>query len=117
MHPVQFLDVGLTTRCWKGAMNLPLFNPDDLPEPPSPAQAAQSMGAGKPRLRVPIRDQIEIHWESLDDLLEADHPARIVWAAVCALDLKSWLGEIKAIEEHVGRDATDPRLMVALWGE
>src|SRR5271156_4591374 len=53
--------------------------------------------------------------ESLDDLLEADHPARIVWAAVCTLDLKSWLSEIKAIERHVGRDATDPRLLVALW--
>ena len=96
-------------------MTLPLFSPDDLPEPPSPAQVAQSMGAGKPRLRVPIRDQIEMRWESLEDLLEADHPARIVWAAVCALDLKSWLNEIKAIEGHVGRDATDPRLLVALW--
>ena len=48
-------------------------------------------------------------------MLEADHPARIVWAAVCTLDLKSWLSEIKAIERHVGRDATDPRLLVALW--
>ena len=96
-------------------MSLPLFSPDDLPEPPSPAQAAQSMAAGKPRLRVPVRDQIEMRWESLDDLLEADHPARIVWAAVCTLDLKSWLSEIKAIERHVGRDATDPRLLVALW--
>ena len=96
-------------------MTLPLFSPDDLPEPPSPAQAAQSMPAGKPRLRVPIRDQIEMRWASLDDLLEADHPVRIVWAAVCTLDLKSWLGEIKAVEGHVGRDATDPRLLVALW--
>ena len=96
-------------------MTLPLFNPDDLPEPLSPAQVAQSMPAGKPRLRVPIRDQIEMRWESLEDLLEADHPARIVWAAVCTLDLKSWLSEIKAIERHVGRDATDPRLLVALW--
>jgi transposase len=96
-------------------MTLPLFNADDLPEPPSPAQAAQSMAAGKPRLRVPIRDQIEMRWQSLDDLLEADHPARIIWAAVCTLDLKSWLGEIKAVEGHVGRDATDPRLLVALW--
>ena len=96
-------------------MTLPLFSPDDLPEPPSPAQAAQSMPAGKPRLRVPIRDQIEMHWASLDDLLEADHPVRVVWAAVCALDLKSWLSEIKAVEGHVGRDATDPRLLVALW--
>ena len=96
-------------------MTLPLFSPDDLPDPPSPAQAAQSIGAGKPRLRVPIRDQIVVRWESLDDLLEADHPARIVWAAVCTLDLKSWLNEIKAIERHVGRDATDPRLLVAVW--
>ncbi len=96
-------------------MTLPLFNAADLPEPPSPAQAAQSMPAGKPRLRVPIRDQIEMRWESLNDLLEADHPARIIWAAVCTLDLKSWLGEIKAVEGHVGRDATDPRLLVALW--
>jgi transposase len=40
---------------------------------------------------------------------------RIVWAAVCALDLSSWLSEIKAVERHVGRDATDPRLLVALW--
>jgi transposase len=96
-------------------MTLPLFSPEDLPEPLSPAQAAQSMAAGKPRLRVPVRDQIEMRWESLDDLLEADHPARIIWAAVCTLDLKSWLNEIKAIERHVGRDATDPRLLVALW--
>jgi transposase len=96
-------------------MTLPLFNPDDLPEPPSPAQVAQSTAEGKPRLRVPIRDQIEMRWASLDDLLEADHPVRIVWAAVCALDLSSWLSEIKAVERHVGRDATDPRLLVALW--
>jgi transposase len=96
-------------------MTLPLFSPDDLPDPPSPVQAAQSMGAGKPRLRVPIRDQIVVRWESLDDLLEADHPARVVWAAVCTLDLKSWLNEIKAIERHVGRDATVPRLLVVVW--
>jgi transposase len=93
----------------------PLFDPDDLPEPPSPAQAAQSTTAGKPRLRIPIRDQIEMRWASLDELLEADHPVRIVWAAVCKLDLKSWLSEIKAVKRHVGRDATDPRLLLSLW--
>jgi transposase len=96
-------------------MTLPLFDPDDLPEPPSPAQVAQSMTAGKPRLRIPIRNQMEMRWASLDELLEPDHPVRIVWAAVCSLDLNSWLGEIKAVERHVGRDATDPRLLFALW--
>ena len=96
-------------------MTLPLFNTDDLPDPISPAQAAQSAAAGKPRLRVPIRDQIEMQWASLDQLLEPDHPARIVWSAVCKLDLSSWLNEIRAIERHVGRDATDPRLLLSLW--
>jgi len=96
-------------------MTSPLFDPHDLPEPPTPAQAAQSMPPGQPRLRVPQRDQVEFRWASLDQLLDPDHPVRTVWAAVCALDLSAWLREIKAVEGHVGRDATDPRLLVALW--
>jgi transposase len=96
-------------------MTLPLFNADDLPEPPSRAQAAQSKTYGKPRLRVPIRDQSEMQWASLDQLIEPDHQVRIVWAAVCKLDLSSWLHDIKAVERHVGRDATDPRLLLSLW--
>ena len=96
-------------------MTLPLFDPDDLPEPPSLAQAAQSANAGKPRLRVPIRDQMEMQWASLDQMLEPDHTVRMVWAAVCKLDLSSWLHDIKAVERHVGRDATDPRLLLSLW--
>lgn len=93
----------------------PLLNLDHLPEPPPPAQSAQPLSPGKPRLRVPHRDQPEFCWKSLDDLLEADHPVRIVWAGVCSLDLTSWLSEIKAVFGHVGRDATDPRLLLALW--
>jgi transposase len=96
-------------------MTLPLFNLDDLPEPPTPAQAAQSGTYGKPRLRVPIRDQIEMQWASLDQLIEPDHQVRIVWAAVCQLDLSPRLHDIKAVERHVGRDATDPRLLLSLW--
>jgi transposase len=94
---------------------MPLFDPDDLPEPPSPAQAAQSLPAGKPRLRVPHRDQMEMRWASLDEMLDGDHPVRTIWAAVCKRDLSAWLSDVKAVEGHVGRDATDPRLLVALW--
>jgi transposase len=96
-------------------MTLPLFNADDLPEPPSSAQAAQSKTYGKPRLRVPIRDQREMQSASLDQLIDPDHQVRIVWAAVCKLDLSSWLHDIKAVARHVGRDATDPRLLLSLW--
>jgi transposase len=100
-----------------GTMNQQLL-PDWNEEPPSPAdvsRAEKKTDGGSPRLRVPQRDQIEMHWASLDELLEPDHQARIVWAAVCGLDLSRWLNEIKAVEGHVGRDATDPRLLVALW--
>ena len=90
------------------------FLPDDLPEP-TPEQAANTPGRGKPRLRVPHRDQVEFSWSSLDDRLDPDSQARVVWTLVCRLDLDAWLADIKAVEGHVGRDATDPRLLVALW--
>ncbi len=83
---------------------------------PSPGEVAGAQAAGgNPRLRVPHRNQVEIHWASLDELLEPDHPARLIWAAVCELDFSRWLGTIKAVEGTVGRDATDPRLLAALW--
>jgi transposase len=90
------------------------FHSDDLPEP-DPVQAAREPGRGTPRLRIPIRDQVEMCWESLDQRLDPDSQARVVWGLVCQLDLNAWLHEIKAVERHVGRDATDPRLLVALW--
>jgi transposase len=90
------------------------FQSDDLPEP-TPARAAQKPGRGTPRLRVPHRDQVEMSWSSLDERLDPDSQARIVWSLVCQLDLDAWLVDIKAIEHHVGRNATDPRLLVALW--
>lgn len=96
-------------------MATPLFDPRDLPEPPTPAEVARTRPPGIPRLRVPVRDQIEFRWASLDDLLDDQHPARIVWAAVCRLDLAAWLDDIKAVEGVPGRDANDPRLLVALW--
>ncbi len=86
------------------------------PRQPSPAEVAGGgMPSGSPRLRLPRRDQIEMRCAALDQLLEPDHQARMVWNAVCGLDLSRWLEEIKAVEGWVGRDATDPRLLVALW--
>jgi transposase len=78
-------------------------------------QQESPQGPGVPRLRTPFRQQVEIHYAAIDDLLESDHPARAVWAAIEALDLSLWLAEIRAVEGHVGRDATDPRLLIALW--
>ena len=54
-------------------------------------------------------------WSSLDERLDPDSQARVVWTLVCQLDLDLWLKDVKAIEHHAGRNATDPRLLVALW--
>jgi transposase len=96
-------------------MKQTLFDKGEAVHPsPGEVAAAQTM-AGNPRLRMPRRNQVEIRWASLDELLEPDHPARMVWAFVCGLDLGRWLTTIKALEGVAGRDATDPRLLAALW--
>jgi transposase len=88
-----------------------LFDPSELP----PRPAAAPTLPGKPRLRPIVRDQVEFREASLDDLVSADHPVRGVWETVCAFDMSPWLNKIKAVEGEVGRNSTDPRLLLALW--
>ena len=71
--------------------------------------------ARAPRLRVPERDQLAWHYGSLDDLLPADHPVRLLWQVVGTLDLAAFHAPILAREHGAGRDATAPRLLVCLW--
>lgn len=78
-------------------------------------EAATPLSVGRPRLRLPQRDQVELNWCSLDQLLVAEHPARLVWRAVGHLNLSRWLVHIKAVEHTPGRSQTDPRLLVSLW--
>lgn len=87
--------------------------PASLPEV-EPMSVPPASG-GRPRLRVPQRDQIEMRCAALDQLVPPDHQVRTVWEAVGGVDLERWLSGIRAVEGAAGRDATDPRLLVALW--
>lgn len=91
-------------------MNTPLF-PDDDGSPVSPAPAVPSA----PRLRYAERQQMELRCASLDQLLPPEHPVRLVWDYVAALDLTPLEQAIQAVAGRPGRAATDPRLLVALW--
>jgi transposase len=51
----------------------------------------------------------------IDDLLEADHPARAVWRFCEGLDLSVLYDRIRARGPTAGRSAIDPRVLVALW--
>ncbi|MCP4550366.1 MAG: IS1182 family transposase [bacterium] len=80
---------------------------------PQPTEEEPSVG--KPRTRQPQRDQIAFRACCWNDLLPDDHQARIVWEYVESLDLSVLYGKIKAVERHVGRSPTDPRILFALW--
>jgi transposase len=51
----------------------------------------------------------------LDDLVPPRHPVRTVPQVVERLDLARFCDPIKAREGVAGRDATDPKLLIALW--
>ena len=67
------------------------------------------------RVRVPERRQVAMVVQCPDDLIPGQHPARMVMALVERLELSGFSETIKAREGVAGRDATDPRLLVALW--
>jgi transposase len=74
-----------------------------------------SVAGGAARLRRAERGQMELRAASLDELLSADHPARLVWSAVERMDLSTVLERVVAREGVGGHPATDPAILVALW--
>ena len=52
---------------------------------------------------------------ALEDLLDTDHQARLVWDFCTGLDLQPLYESIRSREGGPGRAAIDPRLCVALW--
>jgi len=78
--------------------------------------AAQRPGPNAtPRLNKPERLQAEMRCESLDQRLDADHTARVIWRLVQGLDLSCLYQKIDAVEGVAGRNASDPQVLFALW--
>lgn len=69
----------------------------------------------EPRVRRPDRRQMQMRACCLEELLESDHRARLVWSVAERLDLSGFYDRIEARGEVAGRAATDPKLLVGLW--
>jgi len=67
------------------------------------------------RLKTAQRNQVTMHLHTLDELIREDHPVRNVWRYVESLDLSAFYQDIQAVQGGVGRDAVDPRILLALW--
>jgi len=52
---------------------------------------------------------------SLESLLPEGHRARVVWEYVEGIDMTGLYDKIRSVGGHAGRDATDPRILLALW--
>jgi len=67
------------------------------------------------RLRRVNRTEVAPIPARLEDLIGAEHPARLIWVAVEQLDLSRFYAHLNVVEGGPGRAATDPQIMVALW--
>jgi transposase len=83
----------------------------DLPEQSTP----QPSNRGEPRLLRAERQQVELRAATLDELIEPDHLARLVWNLVQRFDFAPLLNAVEAREGTPGRPQTDPAILVALW--
>jgi transposase len=84
-------------------------------ELPEQVAAKREAGVGAPRMSEPERETIELRAMSLDSLIGADHPARLIWAYVLRLDLRELEDRIKARDGVPGHPAITPRLLLGLW--
>ena len=76
-------------------------------------KSAPSKG-GKVRTKEPDRSQGWLFKQMPEQLVEPEHPVRVVAAAVEAMDLSGFLAEAKAVEGQAGRPVASPRLLLAL---
>jgi transposase len=79
-------------------------------QPPASASSERQ----PPRLRTVDRQQL-IPALPLENLLDSDHQARIVWDFVQALDMTFLLDQIRSRLGGPGRAAIDPLICTALW--
>lgn len=89
----------------------------DIPEEESagtPNREVEALAA-RPRYQRAERNQVEMRFFALDEMLPADHMARIVWQYVSSLDLSRLYEGIRAVEGVAGRNPVDPKILMTLW--
>lgn len=63
----------------------------------------------------PCRNQIEMSMICLDQLIAPDHKVRAIWEFVDQMDTKPCFADISTFYGEVGRPASSPKVLFALW--
>ena len=61
------------------------------------------------------RQQSVLRTVDVEQLIPADHPARLFWDITGKLDLSAYYGAIKSKRGRAGRPTFDPRLLITVW--
>lgn len=68
-----------------------------------------------PRFEPIDRQQVVLEPLDIEQLIPGDHAARSVWELLGRLDLSRFVGDVKSVEGHAGRNVWEPRLLIAIW--
>ena len=77
---------------------------------PDPAKPEQS-----PDLMHVNRAQEIIRTIDVEELIPANHPARLFWEILGGLDLSAFYNDIKTKRGCAGRPTFDPRRLISIW--
>jgi transposase len=69
----------------------------------------------QPRFVYVNREQLVMRTIDVEQLIEAEHPARAIWEFLGRVDLSRFSEGVQTYEGERGRAAYDPRLLVSLW--
>lgn len=69
----------------------------------------------EPRLVSINRQQLVLRSIDVEQLIDEDHSARLIWQLIGRLDLNLYYAQIEAVEGCAGREHTDPQLLISLW--
>lgn len=70
---------------------------------------------GPPKIKEVNRNQMFMRAVDVEQLIEAEHPARGIWEFVSGLELNAYYEGIQSEEGEAGRAAWDPRVLISLW--
>ena len=69
----------------------------------------------EPRLASINRQQLVLRSINVEQLIDEDHSARLIWQLIGRLDLSLYHAQIEAAEGRAGREHTAPQLLISLW--
>lgn len=78
-------------------------------------EETKSAASPAPLIKAVNRAQMCFRTVDVERLVDADHPARLLWEIIGKLDLSRYYAGVKSNEEAGGRPPWSPQLLITMW--